>query len=283
MRSRRKQRGAGWWFGNNNDNDNGNGNDTDTPRCQCPKGEKETPCGKAALKESLFCEEHQRCKKPPLSDEGPYDPEPYAPRSVRLSHNCLMYALGLVNLKAVKTCDKSRKNCRDNFRQPGNVTRARNGLSKNTRLTCDKVEEMFMQDYPFVKRSSFYDKCPPGYRKIAGIVDERNDHHWLKLHSDGMWSHKSGELEVGRVDARKQRIFFPKPGAADFDYTKRKNSDLNYEDFCGFYCVPVAPGGQDVWVERERREERREERRSRKQQRKQSRRREPQSRRQAPN
>jgi hypothetical protein len=185
-----------------------------------------------------------------MSNEGPYDPAPYAPRSVRLSHNCLMYALGHLDPKAVQTCNKSRKNCRDRFRQPGNVTRARNGLSKDTRLTCDQVEKMFMDDYPFVKKSSFYKPCPPGYRKIAGIVDAKNDHHWLKLHKDRKWSHKSGELEVTRLDARKQEIFFPRPGAADFNYEKQnKNSNLNYEDFCGFYCVPVAPGEQDVWVE----------------------------------
>jgi len=152
-------------------------------------------------------------------------------------------------------------------------------MSKNTRLTCDKVEDMFMKDYPLVKKASFYKPCPPGYRKIAGIVDKRNDHHWLKQHSDGMWSHKSGELEVGQVDARKQRIFFPKPGAADFDYTKRKNSNLNYEDFCGFYCVPVAPGARDVWVEQNRRQARKQARKqSQRQARKQSRR---QARRQA--
>jgi len=247
-RKRQLQRGqqGGWLFGGNNSNNSSN---KDGPLCQCPVGENEKPCGQPAIPKTLFCENHQNCKPPPLSNEGPYDPAPYKPRSVRLSHNCLMYAIGHIDPKAVRTCNKSRKNCRDRFRQPGDVTNARNGLTKDTRLTCDKVEEMFLNDYPEAKKSTFYKPCPPGYRKIAGIVDARNDHHWLKQHKDRKWSHKSGELEVGQVDAQDQPIFFPKPGAADFNYTKHKNSNLNYEDFCGFYCVPVAPGEQDVWVE----------------------------------
>lgn len=245
---RRTQRGGLFGFFNEPDEE------ADGPLCQCPQNANEDPCRNPVIKGTLFCEEHQSCRKPEIGDELPYKPDVYKPWDIKLSHNCLAYALRILDPHAIKHCRKSKKNCRDEFKQPGNRTGERDGLSKDSRLKCPIVERMLLKDYPSIQKSTFYKPCPRGFRKIAGVVDKGNDHHWYARHSkgdtaeeDGYWDHKSGELDVTKYDAKGQLIFNPRQ--ASRDYTKKRNSNLNYEDFCGFYCVPVPPQGQVVTLE----------------------------------
>ena len=273
MRSRRRSRhqrgGVFGWF----ESDSNNNND-DIPRCQCPKNADEEPCRTPVVKGTVFCEKHQNCKAPSLSNELPYKPELYDPKEIQLSHNCLAYALRILNPLAIESCRKSKKNCRDKFKQPGDVSGDRDGLSKDSRLKCPVVERMLLKDYPTIRKSTFYTPCPRGYRKIAGVVDKGNDHHWYARHGGeadgkakrGYWSHKSGELPVTLLDAQGQPIFNPRQ--ASRNYTKKRNSNLNYEDFCGFYCVPSPPQGQVVSMELLRRERQRRRQQERKQERK---------------
>lgn len=273
FRRTRKQRGGLFGLFESPTND-------DTPLCQCPKNADEDPCKNPVVKGTLFCKDHQDCKAPELSDEMPYRPELYQPWDIKLSHNCLAYALRVLDKNAIQHCRTSKKNCRNEFKQPGNQSGNRNGLSKDSRLKCPIVEAMLLKDYPTIQKSTFYKPCPRGFRKIAGVVDKGNDHHWYARHSNGeteeeygLWDHKSGELDVTTRDAQGQLIFNPRQAARD--YTKKNRSNLNYEDFCGFYCVPVPPRGQPVTIEegRHRRESRRRHRReSRRRQRRKSRR-----------
>jgi len=250
-RRRRKQKGGLFGLFESNTNTN------DAPLCQCPKNAEEEPCKNVVVEGTLFCEEHQNCRKPVIGDELPYRPEIYQPWDIKLSHNCLAYALRVLDPHAIETCRKTKKNCRDEFKQPGDRTGDRDGLSKDSRLKCPIVEKMLLKDYPTIQKSSFYKPCPRGFRKIAGVVDKGNDHHWYARHSkgdneeeEGLWDHKSGELDVTKYDAKGQLIFNPRQ--ASRDYTKKRNSNLNYEDFCGFYCVPLPPRGQVVTMEQRR-------------------------------
>ena len=71
--------------------------------------------------------------------------------------------------------------------------------------------------------------------KIALVVDPGEDYHYYRQDSDGLWSHKDGSNKVKRYDAFRKNIANPKLASRDY---RNQGSDLNYEDFCGFYCVP---------------------------------------------
>jgi hypothetical protein len=215
------------------------------PLCQCPRTKQGAVCNNYAIPGSLFCKEHQNCNPPPLTgSELKYNPNKYnKDPAIRKTHNCLSYALGIVQTKAIQTCRKMRKNCRRLFQQPGNLSGG-HSLNKNSRVRCNVITSLLLRDYPSVKPTTFYDKCPANHFKIASVVDKGNDHHWYRQNDDGTWSHKSGERKVTNVDAKGRKIFNPKQ--ASRDYTDRPDSNINYEDFCGFYCAPRDLPGPDV-------------------------------------
>ena len=78
------------------------------PICQCTNAGTGKGCNKIVQDESLFCEEHQDCPKPPLSG---YEPE-YEPKrwnedpAVTKSHNCYNYFANYMNPNSVEECRK---------------------------------------------------------------------------------------------------------------------------------------------------------------------------------
>lgn len=217
------------------------------PRCQCPRNKDEDVCNNSVVPGTVFCEKHQDCTPPPSSGyELPYNPDEYnKDPAIRKTHNCLSYALGIMEPKAAEACREmtNKKNCRHLFPQPGNRIHRKN-MNKNSRLRCEVITDLLLKDYPEIKSTTFYSKCPANHYKIASVADKGNDHHWYRQNKDGSWSHKSGEQDVTDLDALDQKIFNPKQ--ASRNYTSRPDSDLNYEDFCGFFCVPRGLQGPDV-------------------------------------
>jgi hypothetical protein len=78
--------------------------------------------------------------------------------------------------------------------------------------------------------------CPTGTSKIALIIDESDDYHFIRQDSNGYWSHKPGARKVTKMDAAGHLIWNPK--LANYNYTKDGNSTLNYDIFCSYFCVP---------------------------------------------
>ena len=72
-------------------------------------------------------------------------------------------------------------------------------------------------------------------RKIAVIVDAKQDYHFLRLDNNHYWSHKPGATDVTNVDATGRLIWDPQ--LAVFNYP---DSNLNYENFCGYLCIPAS-------------------------------------------
>lgn len=96
-------------------------------------------------------------------------------------------------------------------------------------------------DIPDLKPSSFSVKCPAGSSKIALVVDRGEDYHYYKhvtKHTrkgkKGVWLHKDGSNPAKDYDADGLPIVDPEFASRDY----RPRSFLNYEDFCGFYCMP---------------------------------------------
>jgi hypothetical protein len=205
------------------------------PLCQCPVDKFDDPCKKEAKDGSLFCEDHQDCKKPPTTGFEPkYIPEVLNKmKSYVDTHNCFSYALrgNKINKELMKQCNDV-SNCDANFEQPGAASGQRKAMRKEELRTCPVVEKLTKADLSgdFID-SSFYKPCPAGFSKVAMVADKGTDYHWYSQKKDGTWSHKDGSNPVKDFDAKKRKIFNPKQASRNY------GKDLNYEDFCGFYCV----------------------------------------------
>jgi hypothetical protein len=133
----------------------------------------------------------------------------------------------------VKQCI-GKNGCDANFEQPGAASgeRKAKAMRNETLRTCPMIKSLTKSDLKgdFIE-SSFSKKCPKDYSKVALVVDKGTDYHWYRQDPDGFWSHKDGSNPVKYYDALKRRIFNPKQASRDY------GSDLNYDDFCGFFCV----------------------------------------------
>ena len=92
-------------------------------------------------------------------------------------------------------------------------------------------------DNSSVTMSDFTSQCPANYSKIAVIVDQSDDYHFLRQDSTKFWSHKPGSQKVINIDAYGHRIWDPK--LANYNYAQADpEASLNYDIFCSYLCVP---------------------------------------------
>jgi hypothetical protein len=90
-------------------------------------------------------------------------------------------------------------------------------------------------DNPNLIMTTFEAKCPKKTSKIALVVDQSDDYHFLRQDKNGFWSQKSGARPVTNLDASKHEIWDPQ--LCDLNYS-RNEGVLNYDVFCGFLCIP---------------------------------------------
>ncbi len=104
--------------------------------------------------------------------------------------------------------------------------------------TCKDMLERIQKDVPLAYQGKENKKCKKYFYKIAYVVDPGNNYHFYRQDSNGLWSHKEGELPVGNLDATGNLIYNPR--LADRKYVSKTDptSGLNYTDFCGYLCVP---------------------------------------------
>ncbi len=88
---------------------------------------------------------------------------------------------------------------------------------------------------PTITVTTFEGLCPYGTSKIALAVDPNEDYHFWRQDNTGWWSGKPGSMKVTDKDASDRRVY--DPSLADRDFTD-DNGELNYTEFCSFYCVP---------------------------------------------
>ena len=211
--------------------------------CQCYEDEKAlTRCPRPPLPGGVFCKDHfARCGVPLLSGAEPtYDPTPFEGPQVKRTHNCYTYAvLGRPDPTQVAACGNDTQCTGVRFHQPGAASGQRGLLSARELRTCPTVTSLMRSDSPAITPTTFAGRCPPGTSKIALVVDPGRDYHFYSQMADGWWAHKPGSNQVQRLDGARQPLFNPE--LAVRDYTSQ-GTDLNYKDFCGFFCVPRAEG-----------------------------------------
>jgi hypothetical protein len=201
-------------------------------RCQCLSSCPATPLpGKAfCLAHSKFCP-----RQAPLSGAEPkYEPSRWNDRrEICATHNCFMYAMNIQDPNQIKDC-LADPTCDLPFHQPGSIS----GYPKfndTDPKSCPNMIARLIADNPTIKPSSFELRCPRGTSKIALIVDEDQDYHFLRQDSDSYFSQKSGSLPVTNLDALGHEIFDVQ--LANHNWSRR-GDPLVYDRFCGYFCVP---------------------------------------------
>lgn len=223
-------------------------------RCQCLAS-----CPHAPLAGEAFCKKHMKScpRKAPLSGcEPKYQPDLWnGKREVRTTHNCFSYAMNILDPRQLAACLKSPA-CNVPFHQPGSIS----GYPKFTDedpKTCPNMIARLMGDNPTILPSAFELKCPRGTSKIALIVDEDQDYHFLRQDNNTLFSQKSGGLPVVNTDALGHKIFDVQ--LANHNWNREFKDTLNYDRFCGYFCVPrdrplwIKVGGRRKWSTRRRR------------------------------
>ena len=143
--------------------------------------------------------------------------------------------MDVLDPKQLLQCDGGRrKNCDLMYHQPGGTKGLSKLLRRRTGRRCAVVEKLMSADVSEIRRSTFRARCPVGTSKIAMVVDPGDDYHFMRQDKSGWWSHKDGSNKAKLYDADGLPIVNPMTASRDH----RPRSYLNYEDFCGFYCVP---------------------------------------------
>ena len=219
-------------------------------QCQCSAS-----CTRPSLKGEAFCAKHMKegCpRSAPLSGWEPkYEPWRWNDRNeVRLTHNCFSYAFNILDPEQIKAC-LQHPSCDVPFHQPGSISGHPKFNEKDPK-SCPNMIVRLLGDNMNILPSSFEERCPNGMSKIALISDEDEDYHFLVQNGpngpngpsgpngpkgpngpQGYFSQKSGSLPVTDKDAEGHKIFDVKLANHNF----KKNS-LNYDRFCGYFCIP---------------------------------------------
>lgn len=135
--------------------------------------------------------------------------------------------------RQIKACEED-PNCNVPYHQPG-AAADYPAFSKSKLKSCPEMTARIRGENPTVNAIHFEGQCPPNTSKIALAVDPNEDYHFWRQDSNGRWSGKPGSLKVTDKDASGRWIH--DPSLADRDFTDG-NGELNYTEFCSFYCVP---------------------------------------------
>jgi hypothetical protein len=212
-------------------------NNTKSPRCQClstctnPPGPPPLP----------FCSEHRNVcprKSPTNGWEPLYEPNRWNQIKEYLStHNCFAYAFNFLDASLMGRCRENEKDgrCDSPFHQPGSASGA-SPFSSKVLKTCPNLYSRLKGDVPSMKPSTFEEPCKKGFSKIALVNDSDQDYHFYRRDGNTeYYSDKHGSLPVSNLDALGYYIYDVE--LANHNWS-RKDDPLNYDLFCGYYCIP---------------------------------------------
>ena len=165
--------------------------------------------------------------------EPPYDSKLWnSKKEHRDVFNCYIYALNIHDPRQIKKCLETE--CDLPFHQPGLISGYK-GFDSNKPKTCPEMIARIIGDNSTITQIGFEEKCPPKTSKIALVVDEDEDYHFLRQDRGGWWSQKGGAKPVTNLDASLRPIW--DPALANNNWTNSQGT-LNYDIFCGYLCVP---------------------------------------------
>jgi hypothetical protein len=214
-------------------------------RCQCSPD-----CHRSVIAGNTFCAYHEKngCPiKPHLSEAEPvWDPDTYnKDKAKKHSHNCFAFAFQVHDVKKIEECRYKNK-C--GFHVPGK-TKGHPDFSGKMGKTCSDVLARTMADVRDAYLTDFSTRCKPGFSKLAVIVDNKRDFHYvpqfkeiyvdeLKKPVKGLFGHKPGGRDATMRDGAGAPIY--RPDLAYWYYPKESEIDegLYYDSFCSYMCAP---------------------------------------------
>jgi hypothetical protein len=212
-------------------------------RCQCDKS-----CPTASVKGEAFCEHHMSfCeRRAPLNGSEPsYEPSRWnKKKEVRLTHNCFSYAFNIIDKKQIEACLKNPQ-CYTAFHQPGSISGFKKFNDEEPKTCPNMIGRMFGDNPIDIIPCPFDKKCPNGMSKIALVVDQDQDYHYLRQDAPtaeelkrnpdpiGYFSQKGGSMPVTNKDALGNKIFDVE--LAYHNYKPKLN--LDYDILCSYFCV----------------------------------------------
>lgn len=221
-------------------------------------------CSAKATTTNGFCHKHKDCfdfmKTFTNGYEPEYEPEKWnSDKFVKGSHNCYAYFLDAPNRSLTVKCEElctdkekcpdSSNTCRDLIPQPGDASLLfKDGSTdrKTREYLCPDMINRIKADNPKIKQTNLANKCPANHFKGAMVVDHKNTFHFYRLNKDGIWSHKPGITSVKTEDAIGKPIVVPH--FADRNYKRAGSSNINYDDFCGYFCIPRSSEGSKYFA-----------------------------------
>lgn len=151
--------------------------------------------------------------------------------------------------RQIKRCEED-PSCNITYHQPGAAAKFP-PFSESELKSCPEMTARIRGENPTVTPIHFEGLCPYGTSKIALAVDPNEDYHFWRQDSNGKWSGKPGSLQVTDKDANGRWIH--DPALCDRDFTD-ENGELNYTNFCSYYCVPrivalfIKVGGKQFFI-----------------------------------
>ena len=202
--------------------------------CQC-----DIRCNNPPLPHSAFCKVHGKgkCKRrsPMTGYEPKYQPALWNIDEHRETHNCYAYFMNILDSFQIEKCQQM-KNCDAlPFPQPGNAA-GYTPFKTNEPKTCPNMIARILGDNSNITMTTFEEKCPPLTSKGALVVDENEDYHFLRQDVGGWWSQKGGAKTVTNRDASGRPIWDPALA------NNRWSNTLDYDIFCGYFCIPRTTG-----------------------------------------
>jgi hypothetical protein len=163
---------------------------------------------------------------------------------VRLTHNCFSYAFNIIDKKQIEACFKNA-NCYTAFHQPGSISGFKKFTDEDPKTCPNMIGRMFGDNPVDIMPCPFEKKCPKGMSKIALVVDQDQDYHYLRQDAPtaeelkrnpdaiGYFSQKGGSMPVTNKDALGNKIF--DVALAYHNYKPKIN--LDYDILCSYFCV----------------------------------------------
>lgn len=214
-------------------------------RCQCT-----ADCHREVQKGQVFCDYHNKngCPiKGELSGAEPtWNPDAYNQDPAKKhSHNCFAFAFQVNDKKKIEECRQEGK-C--DFHVPGKKAKHPEFTGRMGK-TCGDVLGRTMGDVPEAYPVDFQTRCKPGFSKLAVIVDEKRDFHYVPQFESifvpeygrsvkGLYGHKPGGRDAIFRDGAGAPI--RRPDLAYWYFPKEQEGDegLYYDSFCSYLCVP---------------------------------------------
>jgi len=179
-------------------------------------------------------------------DAPPYEPDEWNyPDFRRNPHNCYTYFLNKQDPKLTAKCKETKCQMRNPLKPQPGYWAYYPRIENKSKYNCDIMVKRMLADNPHLIKTNNM-KCPAGYSSGALTVHPGLTYHYYRQDNDGLWSHKDGATNAKRLDSDGKYILDPKK--ANRNYPKKhiddgtgKKVQVNYKDFCGYFCVPSNP------------------------------------------